>query len=116
MKILVLEDDVYRTRYFIERYGEHDMVITENAYQAIEYLKEDTYDYIFLDNDLGDNNGSGEDVAQFLFYNQENPNNKAVIIVHSWNVVASRHITDRLSGAIPAPFNTERFFNLALDI
>lgn len=115
MRILILEDDVFRSRYFIERFGHYDITITESAFDAIEYLKEETFDYIFLDNDLGESDGTGENVANFLFYNPENPNNKASFIIHSWNVTASKNIASKLSGAVIAPFNTEVFHSIELD-
>lgn len=116
MKILILEDDGYRVRFFIERFGQYEIKITENAFTAIEYLKERTFDYIFLDNDLGPGNGEGIDVAKFLQNDPDNLNNRAIIIIHSWNAPATKFIKDRLPHAIAAPFNTENFFNLSLDI
>jgi len=116
MNILILEDDLQRVRYFIERFGHHDLKITENASSAIDYLKTNTFDYIFLDNDLGQNNGSGNDVATFLYNNKKNINNKAIVIVHSWNTCASQSILSKIPGAIHAPFNTEVFFEAGVDI
>ena len=115
MKILVLEDDGYRVRFFIERFGQHDIKITENVNMAIEYLQEHKFDYIFLDNDLGQNNGEGIDVAKYLHDNQNNPNNNSVIIIHSWNAPAAKTIKGYLPNALVAPFNMDAFFNLALD-
>jgi ActR/RegA family two-component response regulator len=116
MKILILEDDGFRVRFFIERFGNHVLKITENSTKAIEYLKEHTFDYLFLDNDLGNGNGEGVDVANFLFNNPDNSNNKAITIVHSWNSVAAKTIKGKLPNAVTAPFNTENFYNLRLDI
>jgi DNA-binding NtrC family response regulator len=116
MKILVLEDDCYRVSFFIERFGNHDLMITENANRAIEYLEEHEFDYLFLDNDLGEDNGEGVDVARFLERNPDNANNKAITIVHSWNIPATKSIKRKLPNAVSAPFNTENFFNLRLDI
>jgi len=116
MKILILEDDGYRVRYFIERFGQHDLKITENAFTAIECLEKRVFNYLFLDNDLGDSNGEGVDVADFLHNNPSNLNNSAIIIIHSWNITAAQTIKNKLSNAIVAPFNTETFFNLNLDI
>lgn len=115
-RILVLEDDSFRARFFIERYGQHKLTIIENAPAAIEYLKEKTYDYIFLDNDLGSGNGEGQDVAEFLSLNPSNPNNHARIIIHSWNIPAAERINAKLPRATRAMFNTSEFHNLNLDI
>lgn len=116
IRLLILEDDGARVRFFIERFGKYDLKITENAYKAIQYLEEHTFDYIFLDNDLGPGNGEGVDVAEYLQYNSDNPNNEAIIIVHSWNVPATGMIKAKLPNVIAAPFNTEIFFDLRLDI
>jgi len=116
IRILVLEDDVFRVRFFIERFGQYKLKITENIEDAIEYLKYYKFNYIFLDNDLGSGNGEGIDVAKFLQNNPNNINNEAVIIIHSWNIPATNIIKTILPGAISAPFNTETFYNLKLDI
>lgn len=115
-RILVLEDDSFRARYFIEKYGGHKFRIVESAPVAIQYLKENTYDYIFLDHDLGLGNGDGMDVVNFLTYNPSNPNNRARIIIHSWNVVAAMRMHHKLPQATRAMFNTAEFHNLDLDI
>jgi len=116
MNILILEDDLQRIRYFIERFGHHNLKITENATSAIDYLNKYVFDYIFLDNDLGQGNGSGVDVASFLYNNQNNLNNKARTIVHSWNAGATESILSKIPNAIQAPFNTEIFFEAGIDI
>ena len=116
IRILILEDDGARARFFIERFGQYEMKITENAKAAIQYLEDRTFDYIFLDNDLGPGNGEGIDVAEYLQHNPDNPNNRAIVIVHSWNAPATKMIQARLPHAVAAPFNTDNFFNLRLDI
>lgn len=116
MNILVLEDDGYRVRFFIERFGQYDLKITENAFAAIQYIVDNVFDYIFLDNDLGTGNGEGIDVAEFLQDNPSNLNNQAIVIVHSWNAPATATIKANLPHAVSAPFNTDNFFNLRLDI
>jgi DNA-binding LytR/AlgR family response regulator len=103
-------------RFFIERFGKHELKITENANKAIQYLEDHTFDYIFLDNDLGPGNGEGKDVADYLQHNPDNPNHTAIVIVHSWNAPAAKFIQARLPNAVAAPFNTNNFLNLRLDI
>jgi len=90
MKIFVLEDDSYRINFFIEKFYDCDLIVTENAYSAIEYLRDDMFDYVFLDHDLGEANGCGLDVAEYLANNPNNDNNYVNIIVHSWNVPAAK--------------------------
>ena len=115
MRILVLEDDSYRITTFIEKFCDHDLTITEKSKDAIEYLGSQEFDYLFLDNDLGTNNGNGTDVAVYLSNNPENPNNKIPIIIHSWNRPATDGMIGRLYNAKHIPFNTGDFFALSLD-
>ena len=116
MKILILEDDDSRIKFFIERFCDHTLKVIENSKDAISYLKTDVFDYIFLDNDLGEGNGEGLDVAKFLRENPGNINNLAQVIIHSWNVPATIRMVDNIPDAVVAPFNTEKFLNLNIDI
>lgn len=115
MKILVLEDSVHRSRCFIEKYGNHDLTVIENAYTAIDFLHESVFNYIFLDNDLGTDNGEGLDVARFLYNNSNNPNNNSTIFIHSWNSVAVKRMMGYLPGAYIVLFGSSDFYNLNLD-
>lgn len=86
-KILILDDSEERQEKFIEvlsRAGYKDLAITENAFKAIELLKNLDIDILYLDNDLGENNGTGLDVARFLVMRAEEYRGLEVII-HSWN-------------------------------
>ena len=112
MRILILEDDGARVNNFIEILHNHTLDITENAYDAIDWLEENKYDLIFLDHDLGDGNGSGSLVAAFL----SQIDSKATIIIHSWNMPASNAMVGYLPNAYQAPFNTESFYDLVNSI
>jgi len=116
MDILVLEDDGFRATFFIETLYAYNLRITENTNTAIKYLKEYEFDYIFLDNDLGENNGFGADVAAYLYEHQENPNYETQIIIHSWNVPAALAIAGLLQQSVYLPYGTDKFFEFALDI
>ena len=109
MKILVLEDDCYRVRFFVEKFGQHDITITENSFDAITHLENEVFDLIFLDHDLGEDNGDGFDVAVYLFDNPWNVNNRAEIIIHSWNIPATKRMLSKISQAIHMPFNVVDF-------
>ncbi len=89
MRVFVLEDDSYRANFFLDKFCDYDVVITENAQAAINYLENEAFEYLFLDHDLGEGNGCGLDVAEYLFSNPNNDNNDASIVVHSWNVPAA---------------------------
>lgn len=112
MRILILEDDGYRVNNFIELLYNHDLDITESAYQAVSLLESKLYDLILLDHDLGEGNGSGTTVSSFLKAYRDNPNNEALILIHSWNVPASNNMLKDLPNAAWAPFNTREFYDL----
>jgi CheY-like chemotaxis protein len=112
MRILILEDDGTRVNNFIELLFAHDLDITENAYEAVNLLESNVYDIILLDHDLGDGNGNGSIVSNFLRMNQDNSNYDAEILIHSWNAPASRGMLKDIPTAVWAPFNTEEFYDI----
>ena len=114
MKILVLEDDRFRAQFFIEGFGRHELTITESAYTAIDHIKREIFDFIFLDNDLGADNGEGRDVARFLQNNPDNLNNHTTTVIHSWNSPAAQEMKACLPLAIVAPFDVKFFRDLDL--
>jgi len=114
MRIFILEDDGYRINFFLEKFCTYDITVTENAQSAIEYLEDNTYGCLFLDHDLGENNGSGLDVVQYLADNPENVNNNAIIIIHSWNVPATKRMITVLPQATHMPFDVGIFSDMEL--
>jgi len=116
MKILILEDNSHRIRYFMERFAQHELTITESAFDALDYVNTEAFDCIFIDNDLGNGNGQGADVAAALAQQPENPNNDAIIIIHSWNMPAAHAMKFQLPNAAILPFNSNEFFDLTSSI
>jgi ActR/RegA family two-component response regulator len=114
MRVLVLEDDSNRVISFIEKFGNHSLLITEDAFEAIVYLDEELFDYIFLDYRLGKDSGSGFDVVNFLENESDNLNNNVNIIIHSWDVAAVGEMLSKLPNAVYIPFGSDDFFNLSL--
>lgn len=112
MNVLILEDSINRIKYFIEKFSDHNLVITENAHEAIIYLNEQVFDCIFLDHDLGPNNGCGADVAAYLCDNIDNENNDAMVVIHSWNVPAANSMHNELPNSKLLPFGTAGFFEV----
>jgi len=109
MRIFVLEDDSYRVNFFLEKFCNYDITITENAQAAIDYLENDLFDCLFLDHDLGKDNGCGLDVAKYLADNQWNGNNNAIIVIHSWNIPATERMIAVLPKATHMPFDVGVF-------
>lgn len=116
MKIFILEDDNNRVHYFEDVLSGYDVEVYDMANDAIDALENKVYDILFLDNDLGENAGSGTDVADFLHRNSDNENNNALIVVHSWNVPAATAMRSLLPRAYFFPYGSEKFLRVVLDI
>ena len=52
IKVLLLDDDSRRHRWFIKRFKGDELDLAENVQEAKDLLAENTYDAIFLDHDL----------------------------------------------------------------
>jgi hypothetical protein len=84
-----------------------DVTCIEDSKVCIEYLKNNTYDYLFLDHDLGgqqyvkSGENTGYEVAKFL---EENPHLQPKnIILHSFNEVGRKNMKLALPNAFEAP-------------
>jgi hypothetical protein len=106
--ILIVEYITARVLFFIERFGRHNLDIIENSSDAIMYMTEKIYDYIFLDGNLGKDD-TGYKVAKFLAEEDDNSNNDAVIVIHSWNVSEVELMVKLLPQANYLPFNEAAF-------
>lgn len=96
MKILLVEDEEYRIIKFKENFIGCSLDITKEPQEAIDWLSNKDYDWIFLDHDLSPNSyeayktgqllesGTGYDVAKYLEANpHKSPNSK--VVLHSLN-------------------------------
>jgi CheY-like chemotaxis protein len=98
IKVLLLDDDSRRHRWFIKRFKGDDLDLAENVQEAKEFLEENTYDAIFLDHDLlphhydsndhGDEENTGYAIAEWLNERAE-LQRAATIIVHTRNADAA---------------------------
>jgi DNA-binding response OmpR family regulator len=88
MRVLILEDDDMRIEHFKKRFPDAALDIVKHAEEAIYCLKENQYDIICLDHDLGDQQMEWDEedcgmlVAEYL---AENPQEHAKVIIHSFN-------------------------------
>jgi len=107
MKILVVEDDTNRHRFFLQELIGHDVTIAEDYYEAIECLTHNIYDLIYLDHDLEDEHyfdlnvmkeRTGCEVARWMVNHSRN-NLTAKIIIHSLNSVGAENIFNVLNDA-----------------
>lgn len=96
--IFVLDDDERRHRWFKKRFAGDEIDLAATVEEAKEFLKQNSYDAIFLDHDLlpkhyetndhNDYDRTGYAIAEFLF---DNPRlqRAATIIVHTRNADAA---------------------------
>jgi len=98
IKVLLLDDDSRRHRWFIKRFKGDELDLAENVQEAKDLLAENTYDAIFLDHDLlphhydsndhGDIENTGYAIAEWLNERSE-LQRAATIIVHTRNADAA---------------------------
>ena len=108
MRILILEDNHNRLKTFRRLFIDSEIVHVETSKEAIEKLKESSWDMLFLDHDLGGQEGvaSGEntgwEVADWL---SKNPDKKPPhIVLHSCNAVGRANMRAVLPEAYDIPF------------
>jgi CheY-like chemotaxis protein len=101
MNILVLEDSPERIKVFKEHL-DGDITFVNDSFSAIKLLKDNTYDIIFLDYDLGDKTkGSGAICAHFLAAKEI----ASRTIIHSMNLVGVSRMKMILPNAEVIPFH-----------
>lgn len=112
MKILILEDDKNRIKWFKENTIGHSVDIVESAKPAIHLIQEKKYDVIFLDHDLGgevyvdsNNDNTGYQVAKALLMSI---NETTPVVVHSLNSVGAKNIQRIIPEAEIIPFTILR--------
>ena len=101
-KILILEDDCYRIRTFIEFLGEYDITITESYKEACVLLSKVMFDYVFL-------NAKGNNVAKFI---KENLNYSPGVFIHTWDILIAESILIDIPTAQHKLFNSEEFYEI----
>ena len=92
---------------FIKKLIGHHLDYTANAQEAIEYIKQNTYDIIYLDHDLGgkqmewDEDNCGMNVADFIAQHPLPETTK--VVIHSFNVAAAQRMLRTIPGSIYIP-------------
>jgi len=110
MRILVLEDNFERIQQFQRKLIGHVVEFTTTAELAIEMLKSQTWDVLFLDHDLGgpayvDSFGdveTGYTVAKWIFNNMDRKPKH--VFIHSLNGPGALNIQNRIPGSLITPF------------
>ena len=92
MKILILEDSGERIFEFKKRLMSHDVTYTEDTKECIRLLKEQDWDYICLDHDMGKvfekpGEGTGYEVAEWIARHPDRKPRR--ILLHTMNNVGA---------------------------
>ncbi|MBC7796551.1 MAG: hypothetical protein H7Z37_06745 [Pyrinomonadaceae bacterium] len=122
--IFLLDDDKRRHRWFLKRFEKDELDIAETVEEAKEFLKDNSYDAVFLDHDLlpehyegkVDDNLTGYAIALWL---AENPKLQpaSTIMVHTRNADAAIRMVEKLRDAgrnveyVPFPMLEQRIKN-----
>jgi CheY-like chemotaxis protein len=107
LKILILEDNPDRIKKFKRRLIGNVVTIVETAQEAIDRLREDEWDLLSLDHDLGGEEmvpsgpGTGWEVAKWLETNPERKPGR--ILLHSFNGPGRANMLACLPGAEDCP-------------
>jgi len=101
MRIFILEDDLNRIKWMKLHFDSRiDLDITDDVDVAMKYLKEEEYDIIFLDHDLGgrqmvssSERDTGYTIAKMIHTTK---NRGLTVIVHSWNPEGARNMMEAM--------------------
>jgi len=122
MKVLILEDDPQRQKYFAYwKLQNHQVTMANNVGEIISELEENEFDVLFLDHDLGWNtyvNSFGKEETGYLvaLWLAENPDKQpGTIVLHTLNPVGRENMKAVLPKAHIVPFawnyTLEQLFN-----
>jgi CheY-like chemotaxis protein len=103
-KILVVEDNEERIKWFKNRFKNDTLLVTKTAEEAIEILRDyPDWTCIFLDHDLGEGL-SGVAVAKFL----RESNNDSQVVLHTNNPCGRENMKSFLPNAVICQFTELR--------
>jgi DNA-binding LacI/PurR family transcriptional regulator len=106
-RILIVEDDEMRCRWFEQKFAGRDRDITCDVQQAFLWLAEREYAVIMLDHDLADEHyfsdepddeRTGYAVAAWLAAHPDHQRD-ATIVIHSLNYTGAQRMLDHLRDA-----------------
>jgi CheY-like chemotaxis protein len=101
-KLFILDDQKVRHELFELKYQGHDITAALTAKEAIDILRNNQFDYIFLDHDLGgqafvaSEEGTGYEVAEWISQHPEFQT--SYIIIHSFNPAGCANMYNVLAG------------------
>ncbi len=83
LNILVLEDEIERHNWFNHIFFQDNITFCITSKKAIKCLKNEDYDMVFLDRDLGNTKDNGEKVALEIM--KQKLCLRATIVIHTMN-------------------------------
>ena len=83
LNILVLEDEIERRNWFNKVFFKDEVTFCITFKKTIQCLKNEDYDMVFLDRDLGDTKDNGEKVALEMM--KQKLCLRATIVIHTMN-------------------------------
>jgi len=89
MKILFLDDEEVRYEELCRRLPNLKVDRAADMEQFVCLLRDQDYDVIFLDHDLGHNTKTGMDCARFLVRHYKNKPTTCQVLVHSLNNIGA---------------------------
>ena len=102
MRILILEDSDERIARFEDALSGHNVTVCKAVKTAIGELYDKTFDYIFLDYDLGEGSKTGAVLALYLY---ENIRDNEQVVIHSMNPIGQNEMRALLPSARVVPFS-----------
>lgn len=108
MRVLILEDDVDRMKYFRRKFIGHEVTICDDTKELIKELIENKWDLLYLDHDLDgkvyvpSGEGTGYEVAEWLSNNLDKC--PPEVYVHTLNGGGRKKMLDVLPQAHSYPF------------
>jgi len=96
LNILFVDDDADRYRAFARKKRPQDrLVYVETVESALDMLRSEVFDIVFLDHDLGEGNLEGKDLVKYICA-QQMPLD-CIFIIHSMNSVGGMNMKNMLS-------------------
>lgn len=107
--IFIVEDDLRRIGWFIDKLGCRIVGIHDkpaNAISALNALNINEIDMFFLDHDLGGpfEPPFTEEIAEYMF--KQDPNIGMRTVIHSCNPAGARNLNAILPGSLVCPFGS----------
>jgi hypothetical protein len=102
MNILIVEDSRNRIRKFYWMLGQYQITAVNYAEGAIDIIKNQCFDVIFLDYDLREGHTKVELFTQFWIENENlccyfrNRNKKPIVVIHSLNNTGANFMANQL--------------------